>query len=125
MLRKIKEKLKEVNIERWFSLGFVIMLIIAFCSIIFVGFRIGDIKEEDLNYFQENYLQNVKVQKGTIESPSVIINVEMNEFLQILNEQTNPTVYKYMYNFYTFNEGLTIAYKLVLPYRSIWEERSW
>jgi len=52
------------------------------------------------------------VLEGIIESPSVIIVVrDSGEFIAVIEENQQDTVYRYINKFYTFNDDMTIAWK--------------
>ena len=82
-------------------------------------------KYSDADYFEDTYLQNVEVISGKIENPSLIIDVDRTEFLEMLDGSSVTTIYRQYNTFYYFNEDATIVYALEIPIRFFWEQRGW
>jgi hypothetical protein len=90
-----------------------------------ISFHAWIIRFSNADYFEETYLTGIEITSGRIESPSVIIEVSREEFLQLVSNQTNPVVYRQNAEFYIFNDEMTIAYNFQTPTTCIWETRNW
>jgi hypothetical protein len=103
----------------------IILFIIAFIVFGVIPTYAFSTRYSNADHFEETYLAGIKVTSGRIESPSVIIEVSREEFLQLVSNQTNPVVYRQNAEFYIFNDEMTIAYNFQTPTTWIWETRNW
>jgi hypothetical protein len=96
---------------------FLILIGAFFCLIILMTistpFEIIAYYELADNFQSELELHNVKVVSGTIDSPSVIIDVDSVVFIGLL--ENSSVVYRQFGCFYVLKENNTIGYKYTPP----------
>ena len=102
-----------------------VIVIFLLCVVAVIMVHAESTKYSDADYFEDKYLQNVEVKSARIESPSVVIDVDRTEFLELLGNNSLTTVYRQSNVFYHFNEDMTIAYALEIPMRFFWVGRGW
>jgi hypothetical protein len=92
--------------------------------------KIVDVSEKFLTLLKSSY--EVDTIKGQVDSPSVVIDVEMTEFLIKVREYKTPVYYNWhlsqgfgfiqagnFYTFYVFNESMTIAYTFAISRENV------
>jgi len=62
--------------------------------------------------------EGLEVLQGTVESPSVIIDVySPRQFMSIVSEHSQDIVYRDGWTFYIFNSGMTVAWRYYPQWR--------
>lgn len=96
----------------------VIMSLVIVCII--GGFSVIILQEKASDIFQDILESNkVKVVRGIVDSPSVIIPIkDSGKIIRLIFSELNTTtVYRYGWTFYVFNEDMTVAYRYIPPIR--------
>ena len=104
-----------------FCFGIICVLLFVMGTLCYAKFT----SYSNADYFEDKYLQNVEVMAGRIESPSVIMDVDRTEFLELLSDSSVKIVFRQFGRFYLFNEDMTIAYCWDNPLQFFWESRNW
>lgn len=87
---------------------FAIIMLFAIGSVVFITFSVVERVKSERKMLLEN---GFVVIDGIIDSPSVIIKVNRQQFYNKLYAIDMNTVYYFQYSFYVFEENMQIAYR--------------